>query len=115
MNPAHMNAGMILSGRCFGVVVLIEIHVGAGFKPAPTDCNRGPPPIVDGDDPVATETQRAPDVHFPGKLTAIVVGATGWSPTEEDDINGVHVATVTGVGCRAVPRPWAGDISVSTR
>ena len=33
MNPVHMNARVVLPSQMFGIV---EIHVGAGLKPAPT-------------------------------------------------------------------------------
>ena len=40
MNPAHIDARVVMpSQMCFGIVVLNEIHVGAGFKPAPINSN----------------------------------------------------------------------------
>ena len=34
MNPAQINAGVVMPSQMFGIV---EIHVGAGLKPAPTN------------------------------------------------------------------------------
>ena len=46
MNPVHMNARVVMPSQMFGIV---EIHVGAGFKPAPADSNpRGDAAAVGG-------------------------------------------------------------------
>ena len=43
MNPAQINARVVMPSQMFGIGA---IHVGAGFKPAPTDSNMHPAAAV---------------------------------------------------------------------